>query len=126
MQKDSGSEGYGVIRSGGIAGKAYNTYFKGNVNYANIHSEGFNVYAGGIVGGFDSLTTSNGQSSGNNGNPYEKDGIKLVSAECGGYIYGHEAAYKFGVCFSEKGCNKDCAFNGATHDCNWIHENNNE
>ncbi|MBR7162371.1 MAG: hypothetical protein IKD35_00195, partial [Clostridia bacterium] len=111
-QKESGDEGYGVIRSGGVVGKAYNTYFRGNVNRADIHSEGFNAYTGGIIGGYDKFADGTGGNS-NSGSLF---------AECGGWIYGHEGADNIGINFSYKGCNPG----KPTHNCNYRNENNNE
>lgn len=92
-QKNSGDEGYGVIRTGGIAGKAYNTYFRGNANKASLHSEGFNAFTGGIVGGYDKWATGSGGNS----------STDSITATHGDWLYGHSASYAMGVLFSVHG-----------------------
>ena len=92
-QKESGDEGYGVIRTGGIAGKARNSYFRGNVNKASLHSEGFNAFTGGIVGGYDKYADGSGGNS-NSGS---------ISATHGAWLYGHSASDNMGVLFSVHG-----------------------
>ena len=109
-QVNSGDEGHGVIRTGGIVGKAYNTYFKGNVNKAELYSEGFNAFAGGICGG-----AKNYVDGGDNYNTGKLD------ASYGSWWNGHRGANSIKVDVSYKECS-----NAGIHVCGYINENTNE
>lgn len=63
VQDGSGDEDYGVIRTGGIVGKAYNTYFSGNLNKAYLWTKGFNAFTGGICGGHRNCVDGGGNSN---------------------------------------------------------------
>lgn len=63
VQDGSGDEDYGVIRTGGIVGKAYDTYFSGNLNKAYLWTKGFNAFTGGICGGHRNCVDGGGNSN---------------------------------------------------------------
>ena len=116
-QVDSGSEGYGVIRTGGIAGKSYNTYFKSNTNKASLYSSGFNAFTGGIAGGYDSWTTSFGESSGNSNSG-------SCDATHGSWVYGHSDKNNLGVLFIPR--TNNVPINCGHFGCYYIYEKTNE
>lgn len=85
----------GAQRAGGIAGYAVGTIFKGNSNSATVHSEGYQVFAGGICGGIDSWDGS----TGNNG----KANNQSIYATKGGWVYGYAIAAATGPLLTQRG-----------------------
>lgn len=53
-QNHNGTDDYGIVRSAGIAGKAYSTVFTNCQNYASINAASFNAAGAGICAGSDS------------------------------------------------------------------------
>lgn len=107
-QDGSGNEDYGVNRTGGIVGKAYNTYFSGNLNKAYLWTKGFNSYTGGICGGHKNCVDGGGNS--NTGE---------LTADDAGYLSGHDGTDQLLLSVDYLGCHM------SPHAC-YKNENNNE